>query len=98
MKQVVDKELTKGKISYTTILNDTLIQNYYDTLYDNMTINELDNDFRLNLNTLSKHFAKLNASEKKVFVEIFSDIIGHYLEKKVEKQLEVIFEKTLKIQ
>ena len=97
MKQAANKSLIKGNISYSSILSDTLIQNYYNDLYDNMSVNELDSDFNINLKTFSKLLTKLNDNEKKVFVELFSNIVGHYLEKKIEKQLEIIFEKALKI-
>ncbi|OQX74560.1 MAG: hypothetical protein B6D64_12670 [Bacteroidetes bacterium 4484_276] len=96
MEQLINKGVRKGKISQSSIWNDSLIQNYYDEFYNNLTLSEMDKAFNTDIKTLSKLLSKLNDSEKQVFIGLISNHIRNYIERKVEKQIETLFNKTLR--
>lgn len=93
----LSRDMEKRNLSQNSIWNDSVIQNYYSELYENFTLKDLDNDFSANLKVLSKMISKLDDSdsERKVFVELMSNLISHYVEQKIEKEIETLFNKTL---
>lgn len=91
----LSRDIEKSNLSQNSIWNDSIIQNYYSELYENFTLKDLDNDFNVNLKILSKMLSKIDDSERKVFIELMSNLINHYVEKKIEKEIESLFNKTL---
>lgn len=77
--------------------NDSMIQDFYLDYYQNMNSKELDQEFSKDLKTLTKTLGKLPSSERKAFIDVLSRVIEFYLDNKIEKEIDRLFLKILKL-
>jgi hypothetical protein len=75
---------------------DAIIQNYYLDYFDSLSTKQLDREFTNDLKLLTKSLSKLSDSDRKAFINILSDFIEFYLEHKIEKEIDISFQKILK--
>lgn len=78
------------------IWNDDIFLDYYCNYYDEITSKELDADFNHELKVLVQAMNKLNDPEKKALINLLSKVIEHYLNQKIDKELDFSFKKILK--
>lgn len=78
------------------IWNDDIFVDYYNNYYNDLNSKELDKDFSHELNVLVKALGKLNDSEKKALINLLAKVIEHYLEQKIDKEIDYSFKKILK--
>lgn len=87
----------KNKKSDISYLNDDIFLDYYSTFYNDMSSKELDSDFNRELRVLVQSMSKMNESERKAFLNVLSMVIGHYIEQKIDKELDFSFKKIFKL-
>jgi hypothetical protein len=76
---------------------DDIFFDFYSDYYNNLSSKDLDKDFNHELNVLVQAMSKLNDVEKKAFINLLSIVIEHYLEQKIDKEIDISFKKILKL-
>lgn len=76
--------------------NDDIFVDYYNNYYNDLSSKELDRDFNHELNVLVKAMSKLSDTEKKALINLLAKVVEHYLEQKIEKEIDFSFKKILK--
>lgn len=96
MKETLEIQKHKKSSDYMRIWEDDLFGNYYENYYNDISSKQLDKEFNKELNSLVKTLNKLDANERKVFIDFLSKFIEFYLEQKIDKEIELSINKILK--
>lgn len=78
------------------VWEDDIFLDYYGNYYNDLSSKELDVDFNHELKILVQAMSKLNDPEKKALINLLAKVIEHYLEQKIDKELDFSFKKILK--
>jgi len=87
---------TPRKKSTSAIWSDDLISTYYSNYFENLNSKQLDKEFNSDLLRLVKTLSKLSDNDRKALIEVLARVIEFYIENKVEKEIEISFNKILK--
>ncbi len=96
MNTVLDIEGKKNKSKAIQFWSDQIFTDYYNTYYNTLTLKGLDKEFNTELNSLIKVMGRLSESEKKAFINLLAKVIEHYLEQKIDKEIDYSFQKLFK--
>lgn len=91
MNSVLDIKAAKNKPKNLQFWGDQIFIDYYDNYYNSLTTKELDRDFNNRINSLVKVMGRLNDEEKKAFTNVMAIVIEHYLEQKIDKEIDYSF-------
>lgn len=79
------------------VLEDFLIQQYYLDYYQEISSKELDQEFSKDLKVITKALKKLPDENKSLVIELLLyRLIESYVDRKVEKELDISLKKILK--
>jgi hypothetical protein len=87
---------TSTKKSSNAIWSDDLISTYYSNYFVNLNSKQLDKEFNSDILMLVKALSKLPDNDRKALIEALARVIEFYIENKVEKEVELSFNKFLK--
>ena len=96
MKDVLNINTVKRLPNKVNYWNDDIFSNYYANYYNSLTSKELDKDFNMELKSLSSAMKQMNENERKVFINLLTSVVEHYIEQKIDKELESSFQNILK--
>ena len=88
MKDVLNINTVKRLPNKVNYWNDDIFSNYYANYYNSLTSKELDKDFNMELKSLSSAMKQMNENERKVFINLLTSVVEHYIEQKIDKELE----------
>lgn len=83
----------KRKFEY---LDDILLEDYYSNHFQNLSSEELNNEFNKDIRYIAKALGNIPEKERKEYIEMLSKIFMHYFENNIEKEIEESISKILK--
>jgi hypothetical protein len=94
VKNKKDEESKSGVMKYW---QDNLIHEFCVDYYNDLSAKELDQEFKKDIKNLAKILGKLPDSDRKVFINYFSNFVEFYIDQKVEKEIDTSIYKILKL-
>lgn len=92
----IDRPKNHSKLSDQSIWGDKVIAAYYSNYFNNLTSKQLDREFNNNILALIKTLNNLSGNSRQQLIDILAREIEFYLKNKIEKELELSFDKLLK--